>query len=644
MNPPLNSPIASTMETLRKPGFWVLVVSLLAITTLHYWEAASFPKFLIYLIDGLGLQRHSFERILYLIPIFFGGFLYDRKGALTISLVALACMLPRAVLLSQYPRDALFESSAVVIVGVLISFLFYTLRRERTRRLQLVTLYRASSAISQSLEMDELLGGSISNAVDLVSARAAVLLLLDENTGELSPAACIGMTQERVQKMNCLMAEGGPFAQACEGGDPVYMRDVISSQSTVELLSMYQELESSLIVPLRSKGKAIGVLCVIPRGHRRFSQSEVELLNAIGYHIGVAVENTRLCEREWQVSESLAASEERYRELFESARDAIWVHDLEDRIIVANKAFVELTGYRLRELRTIRAPDLIACEHSIKEIGNPFLRGEAMSKLSEVQLVKKDGSMADIQFSTSPLYVGGKVVGFQHMARDVTEEKRLRENIRFYARQIARAQEEERKRIARELHDETIQALVIASRELDNLSSECDQLYDEDKGKLEKVREQINDVMEDVRRTSQDLRPATLDQLGLLSALESFISDIKERAGIAIQLDTSGTERRLSQEGELTLFRIAQEALTNVWRHSQATSVIVQLDFHNSKIRLSVSDNGVGFELPNTTSDLVKVGRLGLTGMEERAQLLMGTLIIDTCLGKGTTVCAEIPV
>jgi PAS domain S-box-containing protein len=405
------------------------------------------------------------------------------------------------------------------------------------------------------------------------------------------------------------------------------------------------KIGSELIVPLSSKERVNGTLCVAMRSHRWFQQEEVELLTAVGNQIGVAVENARLYQKQQEIAEELRASEERYRELFENAHDAIWLHDLEGNIIAANKSFVRLTGYTLEESRGIKAGDLIAegCIDRIKDIEDPLQRGEAIGYLSEVTLLKKDKSEALVQLSTNPVLSNEQIVGFQHIARDVTEEKLLQENLRFYLQQATRAQEEERKRISHELHDETIQALVVLSRQLDALASSGKGLSQENSLLLEDLRQQTNNVMQGVRRLSQDLRPAALDRLGLLSAFEWLASDMAEYSGIATKINVLGTERRLPEEVELVLFRITQEALRNVWRHSKTTQAEVIVEFDDRKTRITVSDNGKGFNLPKTIGDLARDGKLGLAGMHERARLLGGTLTVQSELGRGSSMTVELP-
>jgi len=245
--------------------------------------------------------------------------------------------------------------------------------------------------------------------------------------------------------------------------------------------------------------------------------------------------------------------------------------------------------------------------------------------------------------ATSLVFNKGEPAAFQHIARDITEQKQMQDNLRFYFQQATRAQEEERKRISHELHDETIQGMVVLSRQLDALASTPKGLSKENKLLMEKLQQQTNSIMQGVRRLSQDLRPAALDRLGLLPALEWLTSDVSEYSGIATKVNVLGTQRRLPEEAELVLFRITQEALRNVWRHSKATQAEVVVEFDNRKTRITVSDNGKGFNFPETIGDLARDGKLGLVGIQERVRLLSGTLRVQSQPGKGTSISIEVP-
>jgi two-component system sensor histidine kinase DegS len=148
--------------------------------------------------------------------------------------------------------------------------------------------------------------------------------------------------------------------------------------------------------------------------------------------------------------------------------------------------------------------------------------------------------------------------------------------------------------------------------------------------------------MAGVRRLSQDLRPPTLDRLGLIPALEWLAEEVRKHSGLIITLDVKGNERRLHPEAELLLFRIVQESLRNIWRHAQATEAKIDVET-NSEIKIVIKDNGKGFSVPETIGDLAKAGRLGLVGMHERVQLIGGTLKMESKKNVGTTITIEVP-
>jgi two-component system sensor histidine kinase DegS len=636
-------------RVIRRPGFWLIVITLALITILHYGESLNQPSFLTDLTENLGLDRHAFERIFYLAPIIWAGFLFGRRGAVTTSVVALACMLPRAIFISPHPSDALFETGAVFVVGNLVAFTFSLLHKERVRRVQLDALNQISSVASQSLELEQVLSSSIDSVTDMMKADAALLFLVDEEAVDLALVAYQGVSEDFAQSVGRVKVGEGFNGRVAETGEPLLVEDVSHDPSLTKVAVSEEGIRSQLIVPLKSKGKVMGTLCVAMHSHRRFHKDEVELLTAIGNQIGVAVENALLCEHEREVAEQLRASEERYRELFESANDAIWVHDLTGNIVAANKASEQLLGYTLQELLQMKAVNVTAflSDEGLKlarEIRRKLLEKQPVAQPYEQHIIRKDGTKAILMMTTNLVTDKGEPVAFQHIGRDITEEKRMRENLRYYLQQVTMAQEEERRRIARELHDETIQALIVLSRQLDDLASRANDQSKEDKLQLERLWQQTNSIMEGLRRLSQDLRPATLDRLGLLPALEWLASDIGKHSGITIEVKKQGAERRVVPEAELVLFRIVQEALNNIWRHSQATSAEVIVDFDDSRTRMTVKDNGKGFLIQNTMGDLTKDGRLGLAGMRERARLLGGSLKLESEPGKGTTVTIEAPV
>jgi len=250
-----------------------------------------------------------------------------------------------------------------------------------------------------------------------------------------------------------------------------------------------------------------------------------------------------------------------------------------------------------------------------------------------------------LHFTASPIEnKGGEIIGAIETLQDMTEEKQLQENMHYYVQLITRAQEEERKRIARELHDDVSPSLLLLIQRLDAVTSSTrPRLSEPLRESLEDLRNQAIEALEGLRRCAQDLRPRILDDLGLVAALEWITEDMAKNQGIDANVEVIGAERTLPAETQLLLFRIAQEASSNIRRHAEASRVVVKLEFEENNVKLSISDNGKGFEVPESIGDLTSAGRLGIMGMFERAQLLRGTLDIKSELGKGTQVVAELP-
>lgn len=204
---------------------------------------------------------------------------------------------------------------------------------------------------------------------------------------------------------------------------------------------------------------------------------------------------------------------------------------------------------------------------------------------------------------------------------------------------VLAAQEEERHRIARELHDEASQALTSLMVGLRLLEREVDR-PEEIVARIAELKQMTDGVLENLHRLAMDLRPASLDHLGLVAALRQHVEEYGRRYGLAVQFEAIGMDgERLPPAMETAIYRIVQEALTNVARHAQATRADVLLERRADRVITIVEDNGIGFDPSSATQE----GRLGLFGMRERAEMLGGTLQVESIIGAGTTVFVEIP-
>ena len=213
---------------------------------------------------------------------------------------------------------------------------------------------------------------------------------------------------------------------------------------------------------------------------------------------------------------------------------------------------------------------------------------------------------------------------------------------RRYVQQATRAQEEERRRIARELHDVAVHELLLISRRLIEVADDPD-IARRIAEQVADVQQRVGAVTAELRRFSGELRPSVLSHLGLPAALEWLTTELGRRSCVQAGPVVEGQPRRLSDEDELALFRIAEEALRNVERHAGAASVSLRLRFRQAQVDLEIADDGVGFDQPTSLEDFACDGSLGLLGMRERAESSGGTLRIESAPGAGTRISVSLP-
>jgi len=331
-------------------------------------------------------------------------------------------------------------------------------------------------------------------------------------------------------------------------------------------------------------------------------------------------------------SRELAVSEEKYRSIFESAGDPILICDSAGLIVASNEALAAMSGSSA-PLSGVQASELFG-----EEGARRFLSA-APTPASRLRLTlnRNDGSAIVVDAVRTFLGGDGEETTVQAIIRDVTEQEQRHQQMRAYVRDVTKAQEEERTRIARELHDDTAQALVMLGRRLDAARDSASG------AKLEEARTLADSILEGVRRFSRDLRPSILDDLGLLPAIEWVSAEATERGQISAEVEVSGKPRRLSADAELVLFRIAQEALRNAEKHGGDCATTVSVKFAENEVVLRVSDDGKGFSAENS-DHADREGKLGLLGMKERAELLGARFQIESSPGEGTTVAVVLPV
>ncbi len=655
--------IAPVKRAASNPHLWIILILLVTVSIFHYIEelgigATGYPSL------HFGLTRHAVDRTLFTLLTIYTLMVFGLKSGLAMCGVTFLVMLPRAIFISPASADALLETVLATLIGV-STCLWVGLRREareerrrttmeletmqrelqthirlsRSNERRLATLNAIASMLSRSLDVEKVLRNAIEMVMEVMEIEVVLLFSLDKNSQELRLMAYEGVSDAFSLAVNQMKLGEGFNGRVAMTGEPMTVEDASHDPRLTRVMVKKEGIEAQLIVPLRAAGTVVGTMTVANRRPRQFLPEEIDLLTVIGSQIGITVENARL----YQQQQLIAGQ---YRDLFENASDAIWVHDTTGNITAANEAAARLAGYSIKEMTSMNVAQFLTKGglELAREVSRTLLEGNASNGPYDLTLIRKDGKEVLIRVTSSLVHSDGRPVGFQHVARDITEEKRMQEDMQFYIRAATRAQEEERKRIARELHDETAQRLVALSHQLDNFAHNSGDLSEQQITVLQKLREQVRETLQGVRNFSRDLRPSVLDDLGLLPALEWLTDNLREQYRIKAELKVIGEKRRFTPEVELSLFRIVQEALNNVRRHAQASTVEVVIEFDPNKTIASVRDNGKGFNLPKSMGELPRTGRLGLAGIEERVRLLRGVLGIQSEPDKGTTITVEVPI
>jgi PAS domain S-box-containing protein len=649
--------------------FWIILL-LFASVTLFLFRDVLWPAGFKSDVFLFNLSRHTIERNLFLLITLYTGFVFGILPALITLGMSLLVMLPQALLYSVNRSDAILEVLLVTIAGLVFVYwinikenddrrykkavtalentqeqLQSRIREARANARRLATLNTISNALSQYLEPAKVIETAVEMVGEVMEVEVILVYTIEPRHEDMVLTAYEGISADSAAELDRVKIGEGFNGQVAATGEVMLVPDASIDNRLTRPAIIRNKIHPMLIVPMKSKGEVIGTLCVGMRRPRTFLPDEIDLLSTIAGQIASALTNARLYEEAKDIADQLYISARDYRNLFENSHDAIWFHDLDGKFLAGNRSTLMISGYPVEQLigRNVKEFMDEGMLKLAREVGKKLLNGEPFTQPYEQQTVTKDGIRRTLTLTTILMTVDDKPVGFQHIARDVSEERRMQNNLRFYLNQITRAQEEERKRIARELHDDTAQALFAISRQMDNFIRDNVGLSQQQRTVLQDIRQRIGVSLQGIRRFSTDLRPSIIDDLGLLPAVQWLVKQKSEDSGIEIELKIVGKEQRLLPEMELILFRVVQEALTNAGKHAQATAAEVNLEFTDSQVAVTIRDNGKGFQMPETVGDLSHSGKLGLVGMYERVSLLNGTLEIQTQAGQGTAVKVSAP-
>jgi len=369
----------------------------------------------------------------------------------------------------------------------------------------------------------------------------------------------------------------------------------------------------------------------------------------------------------WEITErkleqeALKASEEKYHKLHDVMIDGFGIVDMNGKFLEVNNSLCNMLGVSLKEMLTLGYPDITPKEwHSLdtKIISTQVLR-RGYSDCYEKEYIRKDGAIFPVELR---IYLmrdpKGQPAGMWAIVKDVTERKRnekimqdqrklLEEserNIKKFSQRMLSIREEEKKELSVNLHDETGAMAVVFNAGLSVIQSELEE------GNYKKALKVIRNTkvvfkkeIANFRRIIKALRPPNLEIVGLSGVLKEKLFKKARESGLDIRLKDEMGNIKLSDQIAISLYRITQEALTNIIKYAKAKKIVVHLCCKGDKIEFSICDDGKGFDINHVFKDL-KVLKLGIHGMRERVETLGGTFIINSVIKKGTTIKITVPI
>ncbi len=341
---------------------------------------------------------------------------------------------------------------------------------------------------------------------------------------------------------------------------------------------------------------------------------------------------------------ALKETEEKYRGIFENAIEGIFQSTLDGRFVSANPAIARMFGYDSpQELMSERN---LVREHYVnpeqRKVFTRLMEKNGFVRDFELQAYRKDRSI--IWTSENVRVVrdeAGTLLYYEGIVEDITRRKEVEQERLELLRRLVSAQEDEQRRISRELHDQMGQSLAALLLGLKSIQGIVDN--EPARSQVQRLQEITNRIADDMHSLIRELRPTALDDLGLHTALSNYIAEWSQQSNIAVDFHSYGLSNcRLDNQLETTIYRIVQEALNNVLKHANAKSVSVILEKRGSKVSVIVEDDGIGFDAELLLRTPGRHGRFGLLGMRERSMLVGGLLNIESTPGVGTTVLMHI--
>ncbi|HUZ14581.1 MAG TPA: GAF domain-containing sensor histidine kinase [Gaiellaceae bacterium] len=537
---------------------------------------------------------------------------------------------------------------------------------DRTR-----ALVEAGIALTAELSLDVLLQKLVETAATLTGAQYAALGVLDPSGSHLEQFVTTGLDEDARAAIGELPRGLGILGVLIRDPQTLRIHDLHDDPRSVGFPPNHPPMRTFLGVPVRLRGTVYGNLYLTEKaGGADFDEDDEGAVELLAAQVAVAIENARLYETATHWSEQLESLNEvmnvlvtefdldtllelvaeRLRELINARLVAISLpqgNGLRMAAVAGNGA-EEYRGLELSaRSKTMRVLARRRSERVDSVLDDPEVEQEAARKLGAssalyVPLLARDEAIGviaahdkqgtDLRFTDEDLRLA------EVFAARAAVAVELRQRVaRDALRRVVSAQELERRRLARELHDETGQALTSILLGLRGLEDVHDEVAL--RATVAEVRDLVRSTLQDVRRLAVELRPKALDDFGLVAALERLTENFAEQTGMSVEfVPNLPGDGRFPPEVETALYRLVQESLTNIVKHAHAKSVSILLTQKPGFVSVVVEDDGVGFEPGRATGD-----GIGLLGMRERVGLFGGRLILESRPGAGTTVVAEVP-
>jgi signal transduction histidine kinase len=534
---------------------------------------------------------------------------------------------------------------------------------------RLRTLVDAGIALSSELSLDALLQRTVETAAQLTEARYAALGVVDRAGHRLERFFTTGIDAETYAAIGELPRGRGILGVLIRDAHPLRLRDIAADPRSVGFPANHPPMLTFLGVPIVLRGIAFGNLYLTEKAHgAEFTSEDEELTQLLAAQAAVAIENARLyaSSNHWlrqletlnEIGAALASEVElepllglvarRMQELVEARIVLIALPDAEGSLRVVGAAGRDDAMGRELALSTTKTGRVLERGHTERvdavvddpEVDQQIARELGVTTAIYLPLsvrgrplgvvVVHDKLATDPRFDDADVRLAESLVARAAIAVDLSERV-----TRDSLRRVVQAQELERARLARELHDETGQALASILLGLRQLEDAVE--TDEARAAAADLRDLVVATLQDVRRLAVELRPSALDDFGLVPAVERLAATVSE-SGPAVDVAAQLGGTRLAADAETVLYRIVQESLTNVVKHASADHVSITLVRKGPAAVVVVEDDGTGFD-PAGLRD----GALGIAGMRERVALVGGRLTSESSPSRGTTLVAEVP-